>query len=169
MPRLPQRPHNHNLEELSERFFINQLPENWVAHKPDNDYGVDLIVDIFEGADATGLELLIQLKSTGIGSDSDIENQKMKVATYNYLNGKLQVVMISKYVHKDDEAYWILLKDIPHPNQGNESFTIHISKENRLSVINWIDIQEYIRGVTERKLTAQKVHLQQQRANRDTQ
>lgn len=68
MMRYPVRPDTHNLETLSERFFQNSLPRNWVPHRPPNDYGVDLVVAIFEGEMATGLELLIQLKSSGESS-----------------------------------------------------------------------------------------------------
>ena len=79
MKRYPQRSNTHQLEELSERFFINSLPRNWRSEKPVGDYGVDLQVDIFENDNATGLELLIQLKSShqrlaaaaGIDSNSD--------------------------------------------------------------------------------------------------
>jgi hypothetical protein len=169
MAKLPQRPENHNLEELSERFFINNLPDNWVSHKPDPDYGVDLVVDIFEGTDATGLEILVQLKSTGNATDAEVEIQQMNIATYNYLNGKLQVALIVKYVHPDNEAYWVLLKDIPQPNQENATFTVHIPKENRLSIIDWNDIKDYVQEVTERKRAAQLAHVQQQRFNRNPQ
>ncbi len=161
--KFPQRPKNHNLEELSERYFNNCLPNNWYSYKPENDYGVDLIVDLFEGIYATGLELLIQLKSSNNSNELPTEQIRLNVSTYNYLIRKLQVVMLVKYVRVENEAYWILLKGVPEPNQDNLSFTINIPKENRLSVINWDAIKSYIREVTERKLAAQKAHIQQAR------
>lgn len=163
MTKLPQRPQNHNIEELSVRFFNNCLPNNWYSHKPDNDYGVDLIVDLFEDINATGLELLIQLKSTENSNDSDHEAQTLRVATYNYLWRKLQVVLLVKYVVPDNEAYWILLKDVPSPNQDHETFTVHIPKVNRLSQINWETIKDYVQEVTDRKLAAQNAHAQEMR------
>jgi hypothetical protein len=166
MVKLPQRPQNHNSEELSERFFNSCLPENWYSYKLKNDYGVDLVVDIFDGSNATGLELLIQLKSANKSNDSDFENQRLSTSTFNYLKGKLQVVMIVKYIIPDNAAYWILLKDIPIPNQNNGSLTIHIPKTNRLSEINWDDILEYVSVVTDRKLTAQKAFLQIKRKHK---
>lgn len=45
---LPQRPNNHVLEELSNRFFQTKLPKNWTTMKPQNDYGIDFIVNIFD-------------------------------------------------------------------------------------------------------------------------
>ena len=165
----PKRVQNHNLEELSNRFYDSCLPDNWYAYSPKNDYGVDLITDIFEGENATGLELLIQLKSTENRSEGDIERQTLRIATFNYLRDKLQVVMIVKYVHAENEAYYILLKDIPEPNQENETFTVSIPKENTLSTIDWDSIKEYVKGVTERKLAAQKAYFQAERRENDTQ
>lgn len=165
MAKLPQRPRTHNIEELSERFFNNHLPDNWFSHKPDNDYGVDLIVDLFDGTDATGLELLVQLKSSENRNNSDQESQTLRVATYNYLLRKLQVVLLVKYVVPDNEAYWILLKDMPSPNQDNDTFTVHIPKANRLSQINWEEIRDYVQEVTNRKLAAQNTHVQEVRNN----
>ena len=68
--------------------------------------------------------------------------------------------MIVKYVLSENEAYWVLLKDLPSPNQNNKTFTIRFPKKNKLSTINWGDIQEYINGVTKRKLAAQNVYRQ---------
>lgn len=159
----PRRVQNHNLEELSNRFFENCLPDNWYAYSPKNDYGVDLVTDIFEDEKATGLELLIQLKSTLNQAEGKVERQTLRVATYNYLRDKLQVVMIVKYIHIEKEAYFIMLKDIPEPDQNNESFTIHIPKTNKLSTIDWEEIKNHIKDVTERKLAAQQVYVQELR------
>src|SRR6266511_1639108 len=136
----PQRNDTHQLEELSERFFANTLPRNWRSEKPGGDYGVDLKVDVFEGNYATGLELLIQLKS----------------ATYNYLWDKLQVAMLVKYVEVENEAYWLLLSNVPEPSQDQDSFTIRIPKENRLSSIDWQRIQNYVRDVTNGKIATRR-------------
>ena len=67
----PIRSETHQLEELSERFFRNSLPKNWLCERPANDYGVDLRVDLFEGNNATGLELLVQLKSSAKATDGN--------------------------------------------------------------------------------------------------
>ncbi|MCI0489836.1 MAG: DUF4365 domain-containing protein [Blastocatellia bacterium] len=94
----PIRPQSHILETQSERYFANSLPRNWICDKPPNDYGVDLRVDIFEGSRATGLELLVQLKSSRNASEGISEKVRLKVPTYNYLWDKLQVVILVKYV-----------------------------------------------------------------------
>ena len=124
-----------------------------------------MIVDLFEGTDATGLELLVQLKSSENSNEAENEIQTLRVATYNYLWRKLQVVLIVKYVVPDNEAYWILLKDVPSPNQDNETITVQIPKENRLSDIDWEAIKGYVQEVTDRKLAAQNAHAQEMRNN----
>jgi Domain of unknown function (DUF4365) len=154
----PIRSESHQLEELSKRFIQEALPKNWASDKSSNDYGVDLRVDLFEGDQATGLELLVQLKATARPSGKDTESVRLRTATYNLLWEKLQVAMIVKYVESEKEAYWLLFRDIPAPSQDQETFTIHIPKINRLSAIQWSDIQEYVRGVTDIKLAAMRVH-----------
>jgi hypothetical protein len=152
----PQRSDTHQLEELSERFLASSLPRNWRSEKPGGDYGVDIKVDVFEGNNATGLELLVQLKASHNGNTSDFETINLKTTTYNYLWDKLQVVMLVKYVEAENEAYWLLLSDVPEPNQEQESFTIWIPKENRLSTIDWLRIQKYVRDVTNGKTATRR-------------
>ena len=110
--RFPIRHDTHNLEALSERFFGNSLPTNWVSERITNDYGVDLRVDIFKSKRATGLEFLVQLKSSTRATKGRIERIRLRLPTYNYLVNKLQVVMLVKYIEETNEAYWILLRDI---------------------------------------------------------
>lgn len=152
----PKRSETHQLEELSERFFVNSLPRNWCSEKPKADYGTDIKVDIFEGDNATGLELLVQLKSSHEASASEFETIHLRTATYNYLWDKLQVVMLVKYVEVENEAYWLLLRDVPKPNQDQETFTVRIPKINRLSSIEWQCIQNYVRDVTNGKLASRR-------------
>lgn len=154
--RYPTRPHAHNLEELSVRYFVGCLPHNWTAEKPEADYGVDQRVDIFEGEHATGLELLVQLKATQNSTEGENERIKIRTATYNHLWDKLQVVMLIKYVAEENEAYWILLSEVLEPNQEQETFTVNIPKDNRLSDIDWDYIAGYIREVTDEKLAARR-------------
>jgi hypothetical protein len=152
----PQRVKSQRLEELSFRFFQQALPKGWTTEKHFYDYGVDLSVDIFDGERATGLELLVQLKASAESSGNETETVSLKTSTYNLLRDKLQVVMIVKYVHADNDAYWMLLRDVPTPTQQTKTFTIHVPKANRLSVIPWENIHAHIRRVTRTKLAAMR-------------
>lgn len=154
MPRLPKRGATHRLEERSERHFRERLPDDWICERQLRDYGVDLRVEIFEDDDATGLELLVQLKASNEGSAQENEIVRLKTPTYNYLRGKLQVVMLVKFVALDNEAYDLLLRDISEPDQHQKTFSARIPKCNRLSQIDWAGIRELVRNVTGVKLEA---------------
>ncbi len=155
----PQRTESHQLEELSERYFVNSLPRSWRCEKPSSDYGVDLRVHIFEDNRATGLELLVQLKASQTAPHAEYVTVRLKVTTYNLLNDVLPVVMLVKYIEDENEAYWLLLREIPKPNQDQQTFTVRIPKRNRLSLIDWNLRQEDVRRVTDRKLAAQRRSL----------
>ena len=161
----PRRAGSHQLEELSERFFRNSLPKGWTADRPSTDYGVDLRLDLFEDDLATGLELLVQLKACAVAKTGVTETVQLKVATYNFLWEKLQVGMLVKYVEEMDEAYWLLLRDVPSPPQDQETFTVHIPKDNRLSAIDWKAIQDYVRSVTDTKIAAMRRHAMSSAGN----
>jgi hypothetical protein len=153
-PRYPQRPHIHVLETISERFFEGCLPPSWTTRTTENDYGIDRYVDICAEQEASPLEFLVQLKSSEAESRGDTEIIQLKVSTYNYLWDKLQVVLLAKYCEEANEAYWLLLKDVPEPSQDNETFTIRIPKTNTLSTIDWNEIKKYVNYVSKGKLEA---------------
>ncbi|MES2650548.1 MAG: DUF4365 domain-containing protein [Bacteroidota bacterium] len=156
----PARHTNHSLEEKSITFLRNHLPEDWNVNSIDRDYGQDLNLEICEDGVYKGLELILQLKSSHETNEIDgTERQTFKVGTYNYLNGNLRVVMVIKFVESENESYYILLKDVDEPNQENETFTLYIPKENRLSTINWNEITDYVRSVTDKKLAAMRAQL----------
>jgi len=149
----PKRHRTHSLEEKSFTFFRSCLPNDWNVNTIDRDYGQDLNIEISENGEYKGLELIVQLKAS---QESHIvgysETQSLRVSTYNYLRDNLRVVLIVKFIESENEAYWILLRDIIAPNQESETFTIHIPRENRLSTIHWRLITDHVRDITERKL-----------------
>ncbi|GAA2022841.1 hypothetical protein GCM10009779_03390 [Polymorphospora rubra] len=54
MTGMPQRPRSHELETESRRAFEALLPSSWVVRRVEDDYGIDLEVEIFEEGSATG-------------------------------------------------------------------------------------------------------------------
>ena len=50
----------------------------------------------------------------------------------------------------------MLLSDVPEPNKDKTTFTINIPKCNRLDRIDWTEIYEYVRDVTNRKLSVRE-------------
>jgi hypothetical protein len=152
----PVRSKSHQLEELSERFLRTQLPTHWTCERLGPDYGIDLRVDIYEGHFATGLELLIQLKASQKSSAGKSVTVRLQTSTYNYLKNKLQIAMLVKFVRQNSEAYWLLVRDIPPPNQDNKTFSVRIPRTNKLSTIDWVEVQRYVASVTDAKLAAMR-------------
>lgn len=152
----PQRPRPHELEEASKRFFQSCLPPAWTADLPDHDYGIDVRVNIFDKNTATNLEFIVQLKSAEKPSGGDDEILSLGMKTYNYLWDMLPVAMLVKYVASEDEAYWLLLRDVVLPDQTHESVTVRIPRGNKLSSIDWEQIRYVVRDVTAGKLAARR-------------
>jgi hypothetical protein len=151
---LPKRPEAHQLEERSERFFRAHLPMGWTCEKQVHDYGIDLQIEIFEDGDATGRELIVQLKGSQSAHGGATENVRLQTTTYNYLKRNLRVAMLVKFVADENEAYWILIREIPRPTQRARTFSVQIPRENRLSTLNWDDIRRRVHRITDTKLSA---------------
>jgi hypothetical protein len=154
----PKRPNEHDLEDESERYFTSKLPRGWTVERIRQDYGIDLHIDIFENNEAAGLELIVQLKGATDADGGATEGVRINTSTYNFLRNRLQVAMVVKYVAAEAEAYWILLRDVPPPDQQNATLTIRIPRANRLSNAPWDQIAGIVREVTDRKLAAQRAH-----------
>ena len=154
--RFPIRNEKHILEQKSQNYLRNNLPPDWVVNQPQHDYGQDIQIEIPEGVNLKGLELVVQLKAAKNSSGYEkTETIQLKVSTYNYLRKNLRVVMLVKYVESANKAYWLLLRDIKPPlNQNQKSFTVHIPKENMVSTTKWSQIKHLIRDITNLKLGA---------------
>ena len=102
------------------------------------------------------MQLIAQLKASRQPSivEHQYEAQMLKISTFNLLKVELQVVILVKYVASEHEAYWIFLKDIPTPNQNNETMTVRIPRTNKLSQINWESVKHHVSQVRSRKLAA---------------
>lgn len=160
----PERHNNHTLEQKSEIFFRQHLPPEWNVTKPNNDYGIDLQIEISEDGQYRGLNLIVQLKaSTDPNILGEFERHTLRQANYNYLNDNLLVAMVIKYVEANNEAYYTLLRDIEPPaNPAQENFTVKFPLANRITQINWDAIVNYVRGVTDKKLAAIRVQNKNQ-------
>jgi len=152
----PRRHDTHVLEQKSETFLRNKLPQDWVINRLQNDYGVDFLIGITENGELRGLELIIQLKASGRSSGhGNTESIKLKISTYRYLRNLLSVVMVVKYVESENEAYWQFLREISPPtNHGQRSFTVHIPKVQKLSTIHWEETAALVKRITDLKLGA---------------
>lgn len=155
MTQRPSRIENHRLEADSENHFNQHLPRDWTSFKPMPDFGVDIVVNIFDGDEATSRELLVQLKSSlepNSTADDAYERLTLDVSTYNYLWDQLQVVLLVKYVASEQTAYWQLLSQVPEPNQENQTMTVRIPKNQIFNDEACHRIRTYVEYVHKKKL-----------------
>jgi hypothetical protein len=148
---LPIRDHARQREAASRLFFQGRLPAAWTWEIPEPDYGVDLRVGVVENNLVTGLEFLVQLKASDNPSNGECEPIRLQVSTYNYLMASLSVAMLVKYIASEQEAYWVLLRDIPPPPQAQQSFTVRVPRSNRVSDLDWQQLRGRLGNIHELK------------------
>lgn len=108
---MPKRSRSHQLETESIRRFEQTLPSRWVCRRKDNDYGVDLEVEIFNDRDeATGLIFLVQLKGTD--DPAEARSVSMKVDRLDYLNKLDCPSVLVRYCSADDSFHWKWLSNV---------------------------------------------------------
>jgi len=75
----PERPRTHVIESSSLKVFNNVIVDEWLVRElTEQDYGIDLQLEIFENSQATGKILQIQLK----GSDAPSYDKTAPFVTY---------------------------------------------------------------------------------------
>jgi hypothetical protein len=81
------RPEAHEVDTLARRQVPRALPASWEHRESTGrDYGIDMIVELFESGSATGAFLLFQIKGTQSEIDCDVSNLAfdVPVRTLNY-------------------------------------------------------------------------------------
>ena len=83
--KMPKRPKQHQVEDLSVVAFRKTLPRQWIYREKDKDYGIDGEVEIFDENDtATGIVFYVQLKATDSKSGTAQKKVKLKNEAINY-------------------------------------------------------------------------------------
>ncbi len=95
--RMPQRPRTHVVETESRRAFRNLLPSEWVPRVVEPDYGIDEVVEVFEGNNATGLSFYVQIRAT---DDTDLKRAlaaRFRLEQLNYFAAQDLPVLIVRF------------------------------------------------------------------------
>lgn len=103
-----KRPKEHVKEDISRKILEKKLPDNWILRDINPDYGIDKSLEIVEGENVTGKEILIQLKGTET-PDHHGEYLSFSLDTKNlkyYLERDTPVVLIVVDLNTDS-CYWI--------------------------------------------------------------
>lgn len=142
----PNRHRNHEIETLSDRFLQNQLPPSWVINKFQIDYGTDYNCEITTENQVTGNNFSIQLKGKESEQNQEYIKITLKRTNINRWLNRLEPTMIIVFIFDENEAYWKWFEDTTVDlTQKNESFTISIPRQNKLSQLDWNTIAEHVR------------------------
>ncbi len=147
MPK-PIRHNNHILETESNKFFNNQVPNEWIIDKPEHDYGIDFNVNIAIDNEVTGLSFSVQLKSKIQDRHPDSATITLKHSTLSLYNTMLAPVLLVAYIQEEKEAYWYWYNDLDIDLASQQkTFKIKIPKTNKLSRINWSTVVKYVQDI----------------------
>lgn len=130
----PQRPRTHVIENSSMKIFNNVIPDEWIVRDfTEQDYGIDLQVEIFENNQATGKILQIQLKGSDCPSYDKtapfITYYGVKSSTVNYWNN-LPIPVIFVYIDtKSRDCFYCNINHYIRDNYNDfQKQTLHIIK-----------------------------------------
>jgi hypothetical protein len=137
MSRLPKRPRQHTLETLSQQYVKSVLPAEWVVEGFENDYGLDLQVEIVRNEQVTGAHFAIQLKSTDrltIRKKSYVSHS-CETSTLRYFLERPELIVYLVYDAQKQVGYWLWIQDYIRQSlalgwQNQETVTIRIPKDN---------------------------------------
>ncbi len=139
--KLPQRVRSHQIEAESEAYTRRVLPSSWTISRMPNDYGTDLLVEVFEDQHPTGWTLEIQLKGTDAPFPrSETHRCPVKVPWLRYVLTRPSPVVLVVYFANDDRALWLWVKDyvrlrldIENPTwDAQGSVTLHLPTSREL-------------------------------------
>lgn len=148
----PNRHRNHEIETLSERFFKNCFPVSWVINSFQIDYGTDYNCEITIDKKVIGNNFLIQLKGTETEPNTENVKVSLKRTTINRWLNKLEPTMIIVFVVDENEAFWAWFEtNTIDLTLKNETFTISISRQNKLSNTDWNLVSSYVGNIFSRR------------------
>jgi hypothetical protein len=138
---LPKRPRAHVLEELSFQHLRRILPSEWICRRVEDDYGLDVRVEIVAGEQVTAQEFSVQLKATDhLQTSGDDIVHRCKVTTAQYFLRRPEPVMYVVYSAQETTSYWLWVRlyleqlDKTKPDwREKQSVQIRIPCVNRLT------------------------------------
>jgi formylglycine-generating enzyme required for sulfatase activity len=113
---LPKRTRAHLLETLSRNYVESVFsPAGWVCRRVEDDYGLDMRVEMVAGEDVVALEFAVQLKATDrLKTSGDDVVHSCKVSTANYFLRCPNPVMYVVYDAPKETAYWLWVQPYLH-------------------------------------------------------
>ncbi|WP_404373716.1 DUF4365 domain-containing protein [Kytococcus sedentarius] len=122
----PLRPPSHQLETESRRAFERTLPHSWASHAPENDYGIDLSVDITNSENVvTGEVFKVQLKATANQTRPSVRVKNSHLEYWRSLDSPVLLVL---YTSATQTLYYVWAHSIPIGDHKSTSVTFNNSQ-----------------------------------------
>ncbi len=127
-----QRHRNHVLEDMSITGLNSALPDTWVIHNYQKDYGIDVQIEIFEpNGDTTGLRVYGQLKAT----DNTESNDKLYLDRehFEYWAAHSDPVLLLRFYAQTKTFKWCWMHEIEWhlaPNTKSVNASKHLKTFN---------------------------------------
>ncbi|MFH0733434.1 MAG: DUF4365 domain-containing protein [bacterium] len=121
-----ERPEQHIIETQSKKLFERIVPNEWVTHEMQIDYGIDYSLEIFKNKQTTGKFFFVQLKGSMQKIVNDTFKKQFAVESLEYY-ASLTLPVLIVFVSIETEQIWAIWA-----NKLLESYTI---KNKQKSVI----------------------------------
>ena len=138
----PKRSQTHRIDSDAVRVVRTLLTPDWVERSAeDRDYGVDMMLETFDGEDPTGILVLLQIKGQEASFGSDPVSFSVPVKTLLYARMFAAPFFLVHVSNADRKAHFVWLQKYIEIRLTNDSprwrrqeqVTIHFPAENVLS------------------------------------
>lgn len=107
----PQRIDTHRTDTLAVREVERQLSADWIVrHQQDRDYGIDLMVEVFDGNTPTGGLVLLQIKGTAAPFSPPVQLHSFPVKTLLYAQMFSAPFFLFHVSVPDEKIYYVWLQ-----------------------------------------------------------
>lgn len=148
MEEKPRRHFTHILEDKSRKFFENYIPNDWIIHSVNKDYGIDYSIEICENGFVKGTNFSVQIKAKRKEINKKYVTAILKRSTINYIRTRLEPLLIIVYVENENMAYWNWFdeKEIDLTLNKN-TYQLKLPTTNRVAELDWNKISKYVNSV----------------------
>lgn len=113
--KLMKRSETHKTDSRAKKIFESFCPDNWSIQKPDEDYGIDYYVRVFEAdenEEATDIFFGIQLKGTKeFKKDNDFIKYNMEVKYLQFYYSKVNYPIFLVLINiNTEEICWLFIQ-----------------------------------------------------------
>lgn len=153
--KMPKRPKQHQVEDLSLLAFKSALPREWVFREKERDYGIDGEVEVFDNNGvATGLVFLVQLKATDSKDPRAQKTVKLSNASINYFKALDLEVLVLRYAEETKELYyrWARKIDRYKSDPDAKTFSFTLGKDEKWDIntpdklTEWLNQLNYLKN-----------------------